>query len=128
MSPLEYMERFNDTELAAIYSAAKVNVAVEVWLKKFERSTEVNLDDPRTVAGVQALESAGLIGEGRANEILGLSGGGAPVAGFAVGDQVRPVAPFNVGFPDTYSIEGFEGGALLIAGGVSFEPQFVEKV
>lgn len=128
MSPLEYMERFTDDELAAIYSAAKVNSSVEVWLKKFERSTEINLDDPRTVAGVQSLEGAGLIGEGRANEILGITGGGSPIEGFAVGDLVRVFEPFTKGFPDVYPIEGFEGNALIIANGVSFATQFVEKV
>ncbi len=32
--------------------------------------TSINLDDPRTQGGVQALELIGLIGEGRAEEIL----------------------------------------------------------
>jgi hypothetical protein len=47
-----------------------VSVAVEVWLEKFKQATEINLDDPRTVSGVQALEEAGLIAPGRAAEIL----------------------------------------------------------
>lgn len=32
--------------------------------------TSIDLDDPRTIAGVQALEDFGLIAEGRANEVL----------------------------------------------------------
>lgn len=128
MSPLDYMELFTDDELIGIYGAAKVSPEVEIWLRKFERSTEVSLSDPRTIAGVQALEAAGLIATGRANEILGITGGGDPVGGFAYGDSVRVAAPFNVSFPDTYAIEGFEGGTVIIAGGVAFEPQFLEKI
>lgn len=76
LTKLEYMNRFHDAELAAIYSAAKVSVAVEVWLAKFNAATpdadgtSVDLDDPRTIAGVRALEDAGLLGTGRAAEIL----------------------------------------------------------
>lgn len=72
ISKLEYMNRFTDQELAAIYTVAKTNVMVEIWLEKFKAVKDnVNLDDPRTVAGVHALEAAGLLGSGRASEILG---------------------------------------------------------
>ncbi len=76
LSKLEYMQRFTDAELEGIYSAAKVSTAVEVWLAKFNAAsvdadgTSIDLDDPRTVAGVNALESVGLIGVGRAAEVL----------------------------------------------------------
>lgn len=76
LTKLEYMNRFTDGELAAIYGAAKVSPAVEVWLKKFEMATPdgagkaIDLDDPRTIAGLQALEAATLLGAGRAAEIL----------------------------------------------------------
>jgi hypothetical protein len=70
ITKLDYMNRFTDTELATIYTVAKTNVAIEVWLEKFKLSAEINLDDPRTIGGVQALEQFGLIGVGRATEIL----------------------------------------------------------
>lgn len=71
LSKLSYMNRFTDDELAGIYTAAKVNVYVEVWLAKFNAASgDINLDDARTIAGVQALEGVGLIGPGRAAEIL----------------------------------------------------------
>jgi hypothetical protein len=70
LSKLEYMDRFTDAELAGIYTAAKSVVQVEVWLEKFKLASEINLDDPRTIAGVQALEAAGLLNAGRAQEIL----------------------------------------------------------
>lgn len=70
ISKLAYMERFSDAELAAIYGAAKVSLAVEVWMEKFKLAEFIDLADPRTLAGLQALESNGLIGTGRALEVL----------------------------------------------------------
>ena len=70
ITKLDYMNRFHDDELAALYGAAKTVVQIEVWLEKFKMSEHIDLNDPRTIGGVQALESAGLIAQGRANEIL----------------------------------------------------------
>lgn len=70
LTKLQYMNRFTDGELANIYTAAKSNVAVEIWLEKFKLASEVNLDDTATVAGLQAMEAAGLLAAGRAAEIL----------------------------------------------------------
>lgn len=69
LTKLEYMDRFTDTELAGIYTAAKSVVQVEIWLEKFKLAAEVNLDDPRTLLGLQAMEAAGLLAAGRAAEI-----------------------------------------------------------
>lgn len=76
VSKLEFMNSLTDAELAGIYAAAKVSPAVEVWLAKFHATsvdpdgTSIDKDDPRTIAGMQALEAAGLIGPGRAAEVL----------------------------------------------------------
>ena len=76
VTKLDYMQRFTDAEMAGIYSAAKSSIAVEVWLAKFNATTpepdgtSMDLDDPRTIGGLQALEAAGLIGVGRAAEML----------------------------------------------------------
>lgn len=70
ISPLAYMQRFTDAELAAIYTAAKTVVAVEVWLAKFNRAQYIDLDDAATIAGLGAMEAVGLLGAGRASEIL----------------------------------------------------------
>ncbi|MFN3752383.1 MAG: hypothetical protein ACK4SR_13575 [Thiobacillus sp.] len=67
---LAFMERFGDEELAAIYAAAKTDVRVEVWMDKLKLAGEIDLDDPRVMAGLQALEGLGLIGAGRAAEIV----------------------------------------------------------
>jgi hypothetical protein len=70
ISHLAFMDRLTDAEFAGILLAAKESVEVEVWLKKFDAAGEIDLADERTIAGVHALESAGLLGEGRAVEIL----------------------------------------------------------
>lgn len=72
ITKLAFMEKFTDAELVTIYSAARVNAQVEVWLEKLKMTTgNVFLTDPRTIAGVYGLERAGLIGKGRAMEIIG---------------------------------------------------------
>jgi len=70
ISRLDYMNRFTDAELAAIYTAARTDVNVEIWLEKFKLASSINLDDPKTLLGLQALETLGLIATGRAAEIL----------------------------------------------------------
>lgn len=67
---LDFMSRFTDTELVAIYSAAKSSVQIEVWLEKVKMATDISLTDPRTVSGIFALEQIGMIGPGRAKEVL----------------------------------------------------------
>jgi serine protease inhibitor len=70
ITKLQYMNRFTDTELATIYTVAKTSIAVEIWLEKFKLASDINLDDPLVIGGLQALEQFGLIGTGRAMEIL----------------------------------------------------------
>jgi len=70
ISKLEFMSLFTDAELAAIFTAAKANVAMEVWVEKLKAATQVHLDNPAVVAGVNALETATLIATGRAAVIL----------------------------------------------------------
>lgn len=65
-----FLERFTDAELATILTVAKTNVAIEVYVKRLNEAPTVDLTAPRTVSGVQALESYGLIGAGRAAQIL----------------------------------------------------------
>jgi len=47
-----------------------------------------------------------------------------------VGDKVRVLAPFNVAFPDVYTIDGInaETGAFQIMGDRDFDARFLEKV
>jgi len=69
---LAFRSRFTDAEKIAIYTAARAEVAVQVWLDDLSaaQGQMVDLDDPRIIAGVHAMEFGGLIGAGRAAEIL----------------------------------------------------------
>lgn len=66
-----FSDRFSDAEMQAILAACQANAALNAWWEKFKLARDINLDDPVTQGGVQALEIAGLIGEGRAAEVLG---------------------------------------------------------
>lgn len=70
ITTLAFMELFTDAEMVAILDAAKVNTSIQLFVMKMEQAEFIDLNYPSTIAGVQALESAGLIGVGRAVEIL----------------------------------------------------------
>lgn len=63
-------------DYAAIFTAAKSNVHVEYFVKMIDWATtdangnSIDLNDPRVSMGLNMMESAGLIAEGRAQEIL----------------------------------------------------------
>ena len=67
---LEFFDRFTDAEQVAIYDAAKTVTQVQIWLDKFKLASDIDVTDPRTIAGIQALEAAGLLAAGRAAQIL----------------------------------------------------------
>jgi hypothetical protein len=76
LSKLEFVDLLTDTEYVTILAAAKESVQIEAWIRKMELATpeadgtSIDMDDPRTQGGVQALELIGLLGNGRAEEIL----------------------------------------------------------
>lgn len=70
ITKLAFMNRFTMEELAAIYTAAKTNVMVEVFLDKLKLAEEVNLADEQTIAGLYALAAGELLTEDRVKEIL----------------------------------------------------------
>jgi hypothetical protein len=70
LTKLAFMNRFTMDELVAIYTAAKTEVMVEVFLDKLKLAEEVDLSDPHTITGVQSLAASGLLTEARAQEVL----------------------------------------------------------
>lgn len=84
LSKIGFINLFSDDEYKSILTLAGVSVDALAWLKKFELAavdadgTSIDLDDPRTVAGIHdicaALVLAGTIAAGgasaRAAEIL----------------------------------------------------------
>ena len=71
---LAFLDRFTDAEAVAI-DLASMGATVEAaslrrYLSKVNAATFIDLDWADTRAGVQALEAGGLLGEGRALEIM----------------------------------------------------------
>jgi len=67
---LAFRNRFTMTEKQGIYTAAETVVDIRIFLDDIAAASEIDLTDPQTIAGVQALEAAGLITTVRATEIL----------------------------------------------------------
>ncbi len=70
LTRLQFRNRFTAAEKGSIYAAADTTPEIRAWLDDLMAAESVDLDDAHTVAGVQALETAALIGAGRAAEIL----------------------------------------------------------
>lgn len=66
----EFLKRFTATEYATIKGAAAQNGVVDYYFQLLLAASYVCVSDADTIAGVQMLAQAGLIGEGRAAEIL----------------------------------------------------------
>lgn len=67
---LAFRNRFSSAEKAALYNAAKTNVDIQIYLDDLNAASFIDLQRPDTRAAVQGLETAGLIGSGRALQIL----------------------------------------------------------
>lgn len=67
-TPLAFLERFTPEEQAAIEGSD--NLQVRIVKTQLTAASEVIADDPRTVAGMQALVDAGIITGERRDEIL----------------------------------------------------------
>ncbi|WP_434632072.1 hypothetical protein [Chromobacterium sp. CV08] len=70
MTHKQFMARFSDAEIQGMLNAFGDNPALRPWWERFSLARDISLDDAVTQNGVQALEAAGLIGKGRAAEVL----------------------------------------------------------
>ena len=70
MTHEQFIQRFTVAEWDGLTGAARASVGMDAWMRRFSMASYVNLDDAATQAGVQALELAGLLGAGRAQEVL----------------------------------------------------------
>ncbi|UPY37227.1 hypothetical protein [Sediminicoccus sp. KRV36] len=70
LTVLQFRDRLTPAEEVAITQAGMASAAVRVWLDRLSGAQEVNLDDPRTVAGLHAMAAAGLLTIERVTEIL----------------------------------------------------------
>jgi hypothetical protein len=72
ITPLAFLRRFTQDERVAIRTAAQESIAIADYLAMTDAAQEIDLTDTDTVAGLNALEAAELIAEGRAAQILSL--------------------------------------------------------
>ena len=66
----EFRNKFTFAEKQAIYTAAETSVDIRIFLDDLMAAEYIECDNSDTVASVSALETATLIGTGRADEIL----------------------------------------------------------
>jgi hypothetical protein len=70
ITKIAMITRFTDAEFVGILTAAKTDPEVEGWYARFNAATTINLDDARTVSGVNMLYLKTLLTEARATAIL----------------------------------------------------------
>lgn len=67
---LQFLSRFTDAEMQAVIAASDQSPALRAALLKWQTADGIVLTDAATVAGVEALEIAGLLAAGRSAEVL----------------------------------------------------------
>lgn len=83
ITKIAFRSRFTSTEKEDLQMAAVINPSdtaqqrrqaskVQSWLEDIRNATYIDLTDTRVVTGVNAMETVGIIGTGRAAEILSL--------------------------------------------------------
>jgi hypothetical protein len=70
VNKVDFLRLFTQAERINIRAAAAVNPVVDDYQNMLDAATTVNLQDPDILTGVPLLEQAGLIGPGRAAQIL----------------------------------------------------------
>lgn len=70
VTKLAFRFRLTDSEYVGILQAAKTEIVVAAWVETFNMVTQLQLDDPRTIAGVQQLVDLDLLTKERSEEIL----------------------------------------------------------
>ena len=70
ITKLAFRNRFTQAEKVALYTAAKTNVDIQIYLDDVNAATYIDLQRADTRASVQGLELAGLLAAGRAAQII----------------------------------------------------------
>lgn len=70
IAPFDFLSRFTPAERAGILTASKADGALADYINMVNAAETINLTSELTTTGVNTLESAGLIGAGRAAQIL----------------------------------------------------------
>jgi hypothetical protein len=70
ITKLAMIDRFTEAEYESILTAAKTDVQIQGWLDRFNASNQINLEDSRTISGINLFVSKELLTQERGNEIL----------------------------------------------------------
>ena len=70
LSNLAFLQKFTAQERQTLYTVARTNAAVEDYIKQMNAAKFIDISRSDTIAGVRALETAGLLQVGRADIIL----------------------------------------------------------
>ena len=70
LNKVDFLRLFLQTERISIRAASAVNTVIADYQYMLDAATTVNLQDPDILTGIPLLEQVGLIGPGRATQIL----------------------------------------------------------
>lgn len=70
ITKIAFRFRLTDAEYVGVLTAAKTDISVAAWVETFNMVSQINLADPRTVAGVDLLVAKSLLTQARATAIL----------------------------------------------------------
>lgn len=70
ITKIAMLTRFTDAEYVGILTAAKTDVEIEGWLGRFNAANTINLEDSRTIAGMDLLVTKNLLTQSRETQIL----------------------------------------------------------
>lgn len=70
MKPLDFLDLFTEQEQIGVVTATLANPAIKLFYDRLLAATYVTIEDPRTLAGIQALVSAGLLTQARADAVI----------------------------------------------------------
>ena len=73
LSPLQFIARFTAAEQTAIATAGQSNAQISLFLTRAAAADYIDLADPQTSGGVEALVSAGLLTQARTTAILAVA-------------------------------------------------------
>lgn len=109
LTRLEFRDRFTTNEKRAIYAATATSVDLKIYLDELALAEFVDTENASTAAGVQMLETYGLIGAGRAAEILGQVQ--------TTNQQVVLLGKWGEIFPGVHDVLGTGNGTVILAVG-----------
>lgn len=58
---LDFLDRFSETTQIAVVAAAQTNPAIRLWYDRLLANGSVDLNNPRLIAGLNAMRDAGLM-------------------------------------------------------------------